>query len=196
MNNLIVTLLIILIVLLMVLIAIAIFLVYKFVLKNQQESKPSSSPTSVSTQNPENFNDNVPSRSQKPKFHITEKSHCPNHKENTPVGTCLICEEAFCEECLIEHESLYFCKEHFRTYADNKWEKITDILTTAETPEASMHVYDFKRDLWQFEKVPTFVLTHYKINVAEDIIESYVQLHVRENEVQELSKRLLKFKPK
>lgn len=195
MNSLIVSLLIILIVLLMVLIAIAIFLVYKFVLKNQQ---PTQSSLSLKTTNspPENMSDNVPARSEKPKFHISEKSHCPNHKENTPVGTCLICEEAFCEECLIEHESLYFCKEHFRTYADNKWEKITDILTTADTPEASMHVYDFKRDLWQFEKVPTFVLTHYKINVAEDIIESYVQLHVREIEVQELTNRLKTFKKK
>lgn len=195
MNNLIITLLIILIVLLMVLIAIAIYLVYKFMLKNQQQHQMSTS-TKVSNSSPENMSDNVPARSEKPKFHISEKSHCPNHKENPPVGTCLICEEAFCEECLIEHESLYFCKEHFRTYADNKWEKITDILTTADTPEASMHVYDFKRDLWRFEKVPTFVLTHYKINVAEDIIESYVQLHVRENEVLELTNRLKTFQKK
>lgn len=188
MNSLIIGLLVVLIFLLSILIGLAVFLIFKLVIKKDEASSQNLSAT------------NKPETKARAKvasqFKISEGSHCPNHKENSPVGTCLICEEAFCEECLIEHESLYFCKEHFRTYADHQWEKITDILTTAETPEASMHVYDFKRDLWKFEKIPTFVLTHYKINVNEDLIESYVQLHVRVDEKENLEKRLLDFQQK
>ncbi len=185
MNSLIITLLIILIFLLAILIGIAIFLIFKLVI-NKNNTSPE---TTLVIQK---------SESQNPKGHqkISDNSHCPNHKENSAIGTCLICEEAYCEECLIEHDSLYFCKEHFRTYADSKWDKITDILTTAETPEASMFIYDFKRDIWKYEKIPTFVLTHYKINVGLDLIESYVQLHVRINDLESLAKRLSEFKKK
>lgn len=191
MNSLIVSLLIVLILMLSILIGIAIFLVYKLILK--QENKEQSSPPKFrATSNSEsNSRGNVSNQ-----YKISERSSCPFHSENSPVGTCLICEEAFCEECLIEHESLYFCKEHFRTYADYQWEKITDILTTPDTPEASMHVHNFKRDLWKYEKIPTFVLTHYKINVNDDHIESYVQLHVRVEDKDSLEKRLEKVEKK
>lgn len=188
MNTLIIGLLIILILLLSIFIGLALYLIFKLVIKKEKVADVE--------QIEQNKTEAKPRAKIANQFKIREGFHCPNHKDNSPVGTCLICEEAFCEECLIEHESLYFCKEHFRTYADHEWEKITDILTTADTPEASMHVYDFKRDLWKFEKIPTFVLTHYKINVTDDLIESYVQLHVRIEEKETLEKRLLAFQKK
>ena len=192
MNSIIIGLLIVLILLLSILIGLALFLVFKLVLKKENAELPKKDNESSSSLE-KDLNTRTKPSSQ---YKISEGSHCPNHKDNSPVGTCLICEEAFCEECLIEHESLYFCKEHFRTYANHDWEKITDILTTADTPEASMHVYDFKRELWKFEKIPTFVLTHYKINVSDDLIESYVQLHVRAEEKDTLENRLARYKKK
>lgn len=188
MNTLIIVLLIVLILMLTILISLAVFLIVKLVLKKQ--------PIHSSNANTSESTENQPRTKPSNQFAIKESSHCPNHKDNKPVGTCLICEEAFCEECLIEHESLYFCKEHFKTYANHQWEKITDILTTSETPEASMHVHDFKRDLWKLEKTPTFVLTHYKINVNNDLIESFVQLHVRIEEKHLLEKKFLEYQKK
>lgn len=125
---------------------------------------------------------------------ISEKFFCENHPEVPSVGGCLICEEVFCEKCLIEHENMYFCKEHFKTFANNKWKQITDIKTTPNTPEDGLFIYHFKRHIWKEKKTPSFVLTHYKINIDEDFIESFIQLNVLENEAEKLAEDIEKFK--
>lgn len=125
---------------------------------------------------------------------ISEKFFCENHPEIPSVGGCLICEEVFCEKCLIEHENMYFCKEHFKTFANNKWKQITDVKTTPNTPEDGLFIYHFKRHIWKEKKTPSFVLTHYKINIDEDFIESFIQLNVLEDEAEKLAEDIEKYK--
>ena len=125
---------------------------------------------------------------------VVEKYFCTNHPETASAGSCLICEEVFCEKCLIEHDSLYFCKEHFKIFANNKWRQITDVKTTPNTPDDGLFIYHFKRQIWREKEVPSFVLTHYKINIEEDYIESYIQLNVLENDAERLSNEIEKYK--
>lgn len=125
---------------------------------------------------------------------IVEKFHCHNHLEEDSVGSCLICEEVFCENCLIDHESMHFCKEHFRVFANNKWKQITDVRTTPDTPEEGLFIYNFKRDIWKERGIPGFVMTHYKINIENDFIESFIQLNVREEDAENLSLDLQNYK--
>jgi hypothetical protein len=135
--------------------------------------------------------------SEKSKRHyepIQERHYCIHHNDEPSVGSCLICEEVFCENCLVEHESMHFCKEHFRIFANNKWKQITDVKTTPDTPEDGLYIYDFKRDLWLNKNVPSFVMTHYKINIENDFIESFIQLNVREEDEEKLTNELLKYK--
>lgn len=127
---------------------------------------------------------------------VVEKYYCENHPDISSVGSCLICEDVFCEQCLIEHDSLYFCKEHFKTFANNKWKQITDVRTTPNTPEDGLYIYHFKRHIWQDKKIPSFVLTHYKINIEEDYIESFIQLNVVEDKAEDLQDEIEKFKAK
>lgn len=127
---------------------------------------------------------------------VVEKYYCENHPDIPSVGSCLICEDVFCEQCLIEHDSLYFCKEHFKTFANNKWKQITDVRTTPNTPEDGLYIYHFKRHIWHDKKIPSFVLTHYKINIEEDYIESFIQLNVVEDKAEELQSEIEKFKAK
>lgn len=127
---------------------------------------------------------------------VVEKYFCENHPTVPSAGTCLICEEVFCEKCLIEHDGLYFCKEHFKTFANNKWKQITDTKTTPNTPEDGLYIYHFKRHLWTKRETPSFVLTHYKINIEEDFIESFIQLNVLEGEAEILAEEIEKFKAK
>lgn len=127
---------------------------------------------------------------------VVEKYTCEHHPETPSIGSCLICEDVFCEQCLIEHEGLYFCKDHFRIFANNKWKQITDIKTTPNTPEDGLYIYHFKRHLWIDRKKPSFVLTHYKINIEEDYIESFIQLNVLEDEAEKLADEIDKFKAK
>lgn len=126
--------------------------------------------------------------------HVSEKFFCENHPDVASVGSCLICEDVFCEKCLIEHENMYFCKEHFKTFANNKWKQITDVKTTPLTPEDGLFVYHFKRHLWKDKQTPSFVLTHYKINIEEDFIESFVQLNVLESDADQLSEDIERFR--
>ena len=125
---------------------------------------------------------------------VVEKYYCENHPDIPSTGSCLICEEVFCEQCLIEHDGLYFCKEHFKTFANNKWKQITDVRTTPNTPEDGLYIYHFKRHIWRDQKVPSFVLTHYKINIEEDFIESFIQLNVVEEKAEDLLADIEKFK--
>ena len=89
---------------------------------------------------------------------------------------------------------MHFCKEHFRIFANSKWHQITDVRTTPDTPEEGLFVYNFKRDIWKDKNIPTFVMTHYKINIDNDFIESFVQLNVREEDVEKLTKEIEKYK--
>lgn len=125
---------------------------------------------------------------------VVEKYYCSHHPDTPSVGSCLICEEVFCEDCLIDHESMHFCKEHFRTFASNKWEQITDVRTTPETPEDGLYIYNFKKDLWLNKSIPTFVMTHYKINIENDYIESFIQLNVRVDDVAKLTHEIEAYK--
>lgn len=125
---------------------------------------------------------------------VEESFSCKNHPEKVSGGICLICEEAFCESCLIEHESMLFCKEHFKTFSQNKWDSISDVRTTPDTPHDALYVYHFKRKIWKERKTPTYVLTHYKINIDEDFIESFVQLFVLKSDVEDLKIELEKEK--
>lgn len=127
---------------------------------------------------------------------VVEKYYCENHPDVPSTGSCLICEDVFCEQCLIEHDGLYFCKEHFKTFANNKWKQITDVKTTPNTPEDGLYIYHFKRHIWKDQSIPSFVLTHYKINIEEDFIESFIQLNVVEEKAEELLADIEKFKDK
>lgn len=125
---------------------------------------------------------------------ISENNYCLHHADAPSVGSCLICEEIFCENCLVDHQSMHFCKDHFRLFSNYKWKQITDEKTTPDTPLHGTYIYNFKRDLWLKKNIPTFVMTHYKINIENDYIESFVQLNVRENDADKLSSDILKYK--
>lgn len=125
---------------------------------------------------------------------VEESLYCQNHREVASAGICLICEQTFCEDCLREDENKYFCKEHFRTYTANRWSQIAEIKTTPDTPYDALAIYHFKRDKWLNEKVPSFIVTHYKIDTENDVIESYVQLNVIEKDADVLEKELKKNK--
>jgi hypothetical protein len=115
---------------------------------------------------------------------------CHNHADKSGVGSCGICEHVYCEGCLKEWEHLRFCPEHFQTYTNNKWTHITNVKTTPEETENAVPIYQFKKNIWESEDIPTFIETDYKINVEGDFVESYVKLYVREKDKQKLSDRL------
>jgi hypothetical protein len=179
-QNLLFIIIIILLVFVFVLVGVILFLFYKFLLKRPLNSE-------ITTP--------LPSQYLLKKDFVVEKFYCHNHPDKNSIGSCLICEEVFCESCLIEHDGMFFCKEHFKIFANCEWEQISDVKTTPDTPMDSMYIWDFKRKLWNDEKIPSFVLTHYKINVENDFIESYVQLNVKKELAEKFKIELEKLRP-
>lgn len=115
-------------------------------------------------------------------------------KEQQILGLCSICEKELYKGDHFEVDHLHFCKVHFETYSANEWVSITNQRTTADTPEAGIYIYNFKKDLWEKEEEPTYILSEYKIDVVSDQIETYVQLYVIKEKEEELKKRIDKEK--
>jgi hypothetical protein len=118
---------------------------------------------------------------------------CSNHPDEYAHGTCAICEKGFCEKCLREVDKIHFCPEHFQTFVNNEWGLVIEERSTPDTAEATQYIHDFKREIWK-EGIPSYIVTHYKINVEGDFVESFVQFYVKKTEFASLNARLIKHK--
>lgn len=119
---------------------------------------------------------------------------CKNHIQNNSIGICSICEEEFCAQCLKEIDKVYLCPEHLKLYVSHKWTPITNQKTTPDTPESGVYIYNYKKEMWDKSKTPSFILNEYKINMEEDFVETYVQLHVKEEDAPKIRPELSRLK--
>lgn len=111
---------------------------------------------------------------------ISVSGLCYIHNETSSVGICSICEEDICSECVKQIDKLNLCPTHLKTYINSQWVPITNQRTTPDTPQDGVYIYQFKKNLWNTKKIPTYILNEYKINIDDDFIETYVQLYVEE----------------
>lgn len=124
---------------------------------------------------------------------ITQKINQLLNKNKTKekiLGLCSICEKELVENDYFNIESLHLCREHFDTYSSNEWIPITNERTTSETPEKGVYIYNFKKNIWKSDKIPTYILCEYKIDVTNDLIETYVQLYVQKEKEQFLRRKI------
>jgi len=120
---------------------------------------------------------------------VEESFTCMNHPDNSAVATCAICEGSVCEHCHKDWDGIHLCPEHFGLFSQHTWQEIAEIQTNPKAPEKGHHLYQFKNKLWSDEKVPTYLVTHYKINVDGDFVESWVKLYAREEDADQLGMR-------
>lgn len=121
---------------------------------------------------------------QKSQTHLEEQFYCFHHPSEMTVGSCDICEHAFCAHCLKNHKSLHFCTEHLQLFLMSKWEIVTTVKTNPDEVKKGVELYDLKKSLWEKEKIPSFLETQYKIDVENDQIESFVALYARIEDLQ------------
>ena len=107
---------------------------------------------------------------------------CPNHTEEPGETTCAICDKLFCKACIRPYKSLHFCKEHLPLIMRHEWDEVVTIKISTTDPEKGVKLYDVKKILLEKEDLPSYIETHYKINVDQDYIETYLVLFsIREN---------------
>lgn len=116
--------------------------------------------------------------------------YCVAHSREIAVAMCAICGDLVCDECHRGHDSLHFCTKHFETFLRYKWKVLDTVITTPNNPEKGLYLYQFKQNEWSAKNIPSYIMTHYKIDVESDSIESHLHLFVREDDLEQLKEIL------
>jgi hypothetical protein len=102
---------------------------------------------------------------------------CVNHSEEPGEVTCAICDELFCKACIKPFKSLHFCREHLPLIMRHEWQEVLTVKTSTQDPEQGVNLYQAKKQLFKSKDVPSYIETHYKINVDQDYIETYLVVY-------------------
>lgn len=103
---------------------------------------------------------------------------CTIHDNTSADGQCFICHGYFCDDCLFEQDLLIFCKDHLESYQSRKWTALKSVVSTSESPEAGVELYELKKTLWNDQRVFCYIETKYELCESKNIIESHVTLYV------------------
>ncbi len=125
----------------------------------------------------------------------TREANCHIHVKEPSEGMCAICGQFFCKSCLKTQGNLVFCREHLGIYLNAHWSEVHKLQSSPDDPEAGVALVEWKAKLWADKALPTIVQTHYKIDVAEDRIQSWVVLFARESDSEEVGRRLREAAP-
>lgn len=115
---------------------------------------------------------------------------CPNHRDEPGEVTCAICDRLFCKACIRPLKTLHFCREHLPLIMHHSWEEVLTVKTSTHDPEEGVRLYDAKKHLFETRNLPTYIETHYKINVDRDYIETYLVVFAMKENIQEVRESL------
>lgn len=125
---------------------------------------------------------------------VRKGNFCKLHPGVKSTGRCAVCEELFCEDCIMEMDKVNLCPEHFRLVHENEWAVVDSIKTDSKSPENSMYIYDFKKKMWEENMTPMYIVTHYQINISNDEIVSQIDLFSKRDEQFSIGSDLEKYK--
>lgn len=162
----------IMIFLLVIILGVMSFLIYKLLQqKTSNQNDAAVAPTTAPQYHPAILERMKELEKLKPK---RSDLFCPNHPDEPGETMCAICDNLYCKSCIRPYKSLHFCKEHLPLIMRNEWEEVFTLKTSTHDPEEGVRLYDAKKRLFQEKDIPTYVETHYKINVDHDYIETYL----------------------
>jgi hypothetical protein len=175
-------------ILLVIVIGLLSVLIYKLLKDNPQP--PIEAPRPQSKDEPD-YHPIVLERLKEAKSFKPKRSElfCPNHSDEPGEVTCSICDRMFCKACIKPFKTMHFCKEHLPLIMKHEWDEILTIKTSTTDPEQGVRLYDIKKSIFEKEQIPTYIETHYKINVDQDFIETYLVLFGIKENIDELKKK-------
>lgn len=72
----------------------------------------------------------------------------------------------------------------------HEWEEVLTLKTSTEDPEEGVRLFDKKKEIFEKDNIPTYIETHYKINVDQDFIETYLVLFGIKEELPKIKNKL------
>lgn len=70
------------------------------------------------------------------------------------------------------------------------WEEIATVKTSTQNPEEGVELFEKKKQLFLEKNLPTYIETHYKINIDQDYIETYLVVFAIKEEAQKVKTHL------
>ena len=161
--------------LLVIILGVLGFLVYRLF----QQKLPPQKPQPTEPETDPNYHPDIMKRMKEIERLKPKRSDlfCPNHPDEPGETTCAICDKLYCKACIRPFKTLHFCKEHLPLIMKNDWEEVFTLKTSTHDPEEGVRLYDAKKRLFEEKHIPTYVETHYKINVDQDYIETYLVVY-------------------
>ncbi len=117
---------------------------------------------------------------------VSRDLFCPNHPDEPGEAQCAICDELYCKVCIRPFKSLHYCKEHLALIMRHDWVEILTLKTSTTDPEEGVRLYDRKKLVFREHGLPTYVETHYKIDVDSDHIETHLKLFAIDEQAPEI----------
>lgn len=114
---------------------------------------------------------------------------CPFHPQEPGEVMCAICDTLFCKLCVKPFKTMHFCKQHLPLVMQNEWEEVLTLKTSTEDPEEGVRLFDQKKEIFLEDKIPSYVETHYKINVDHDNIETYLVVYGMKSDLEILKEK-------
>jgi hypothetical protein len=180
---------------LVIVLGLLITLIYKLFVQNNTLAPTSGLQSQQSGYNKSNLHPELLER-MKSLEKIRQKSadlFCPNHIDEPGEVTCAICDRLFCKTCVKPFKTMHFCKEHLPLIMRHDWDEVLTIKTSTSDPEQGVRLFDIKKNLFETQNIPTYIETHYKINVDQDYIETYLVLFSIREKTSELKQKLVEF---
>lgn len=118
---------------------------------------------------------------------------CPNHTEEPGEVMCAICDKLYCKACIKPFKTMHFCKEHLPLVMRHDWEEVLTLKTSTHDPEQGVRLYDVKKEVFHKDGLATYVETHYKINVDQDYIETYLVVFAIKEELERAKETFSQF---
>lgn len=147
--------------------------------------------TTKQEENLQEYHPEILSRMKEAKFSKSERAgvFCLNHPQEPGEVMCAICDTLFCSSCTKPFKTMHFCKEHLPLIMQNEWEEVLTLKTSTDDPEEGVRLHDLKKDIFKEDQIPTYVETHYKINVDQDSIETYLVLFGIKDDLETLKEK-------
>lgn len=115
---------------------------------------------------------------------------CSDHPDIPAYKQCALSGEYLCQNCITKQSDVWVGKKYMDLYLDTNWEELLMISNTEDNKDSIQKIMEKKRGLWEGESLPVIVQGHYKINVENDDIESYMVILVRPEDRERVQREL------
>ncbi len=182
-------------ILLVLVIGLLAVLIFKIV-KNQPPPPPNNNSSDQQTPHPDisksEFHPEILERMKdmqkvKPK---RADLFCPHHTDEPGETVCAICDKMYCKACIKPFKAMHFCKEHLPLIMKYDWEEVLTLKTSTQDPERGVKLYEIKKEIFEKDDLPTYIETHYKINVDQDYIETYLVVYAQKENKEKLKEKI------